>query len=141
MNAPPSRLLRLLQELDQATPMIRRDLPGWYPQKLLPVLRAIEKTITRHDVAGTDLDFAADRLAKVLESRPETATIARVLEVASVAGTDRAMQGMDRLPETIVLPGRLENECVLLREIIDALPEQEKSTPEPPVSPKPAEAP
>src|SRR4051794_33597077 len=92
MDVPHSRLLSLLQRLAQETRLIRRDLPGWYPHVLLPALQTTQQMVTAPGVTATDLDIEAIRLADILQSRPETAEIARALELAPVGSDGRAMR-------------------------------------------------
>jgi hypothetical protein len=116
--------------------MIRRDLPGWYPTTLLPELRAAREAISGRKVTGADCDLLADRLAEVLRRRPEPRGVARAPQRAPARPAVRGLQPMDHLPETVVLPERLQNECeVLVRQVIEALPEPEPPAPAAPRRP------
>lgn len=133
----PSRLLLLLQQLAREAPRICQDLPEWYPTALLPELRAAREAISGRKVTGADCDLLADRLAEALRRRPETREIARAPQRPPARPVVRGLQPMDRLPETVVLPERLRNECeVLVRHLIEALPEPGR-----PAGGGPAEAP
>jgi hypothetical protein len=140
MSTSPSRLLLLLQKLAEAAPEIRRDLPGWYPQVLLPALQKTLRTIATQGATPTDCDLAVYRLADVLRRREETKGITNALALVPVGSDDRAMKPLGALDETIVLPDRLRNDIeVLLRKVIEMLPEPKESTVAPPASLQPPE--
>jgi hypothetical protein len=133
MNGPTTRLQRLLQRLEQATPMIRQDLGEWYPGSLLPALDETLATITTPGVTTETLVRTTERLGEVLRSRTATAGIAPAVRT-------RTPRPMGELPETIDLRERLLNECeVLVRKIIEALRSREDPQGKPSDFPKPSE--
>jgi hypothetical protein len=111
--------------------MIRRDLPGWYPRKLLPALQGTLKRLTTPGVNGTDLDDMATHLAEVLQERDETREIAGVLALTPLAPDDRRMRGEAEHSDSGSLPVWIENEHRVLRKIIEDLPSKEEPPAEP----------
>lgn len=104
------RLTLLLQRVAAAADSIRRDLPGWYPTNLCPLL----DELGRLDPATCrlqDLDVLADRLTRTLATRDETRPLIQLAE--RPAANFKATRLTD-LPADVDRPRRILNECKVL---------------------------